>query len=291
MRFRQDLAIYTGSAAGITIAFVTCLDPWLNHIPVDPIGLTFKLIGVVAATAIAWYVIQKSRLLISKGIQIEVEKDRVKQAFSRYVSKDVAEEILKGELFPRIGERRQVTVLFSDIRGFTQMSETMPAEEVVILLNDYFSEMVEAVFAEGGTVDKYIGDGLMALFGAPVSQLDHADRATKAALRMRQGLSRINNRRMSQGKPPLKIGIGIHTGECIIGNIGAEQRLDYTAIGDTVNTASRIESLTKEYGVDIVLSSQTRALLGPQTETKILAPARVKGKTAPLEVYHLLATP
>src|SRR5262249_44212468 len=163
-----------------------------------------------------------------KGLQ---ERDRVKDVFGRYVARQAAEKILKGEV-PVDGEARTVSILFSDIRNFTGMSEQMTPQQVIAFLNDYFSEMVNAVCEQEG-----IGDGLMAEFGAMGDQPDHARRAVVAALRMKALVSKINGERTIAGKPPIAIGIGIHTDEVIVGNIGTKIRSEYTVIGDGVNAA------------------------------------------------------
>lgn len=265
-------------------------DAAFNRIPFDLISCVIVLTAVLISGAISVLVIRKSRELVLESVAQEQEKEQIKHAFSRYVSSEVAEEVLRGGISPSVGVRRQVTILFSDIRGFTSLSESMAPEAVVSLLNAYFSAMVDAIFSQGGTIDKYMGDGIMAVFGAPVPHADHAIRAVKAAEAMRKALQGINEARLAEGQPPIRIGIGLHTGECVIGNIGAEQRVEYTAIGDAVNTASRIEGLTKEFGVDILMSASTYVEVAAEVETAVMAPVSVKGKTAPLEVHQLIRT-
>jgi adenylate cyclase len=209
---------------------------------------------------------------------------------SRYISRPVAETVLREQdaAVPLgMGRRQRVTVMFTDIRGFTSMSERLPPEEVVAFLNAYFSRMVGAVFRYDGMLDKYIGDGMMAVFGAPIVHEDHALRAVKAAVRMRRELLVLNAELKARGKPPVAIGIGLHTGECVIGNIGTEQRLDYTAIGDTVNTASRVEGLTKEHGVDILLSADTLAEVRTRVLARPVPGVSLRGRSTPLDLYVL----
>ena len=161
-----------------------------------------------------------------------------------------------------------MTILFTDIRSFTTISETMDPQNLVGLLNEYFTEMVAIVMDEDGVVDKYIGDAIMAVFGAPVPKPDDAVNAVRAAVRMRRALRDLNERLVSRGLSPLRTGIGIHTGEVVAGNIGSERRMEYTVIGDAVNLASRLESSTKELGVNVLISEDTYAL------TKTLGRAR-----------------
>jgi class 3 adenylate cyclase len=250
------------------------------------IGVLVSL--AVGTTVTSYFQVAKARGLLSEAASIEFEAVRVRNALSRYVSAPVAEMVLRENLLETgEGRRERVTVLFSDIRGFTKLSETMPPESVVSLLNRYFSRMVRVVFLHEGMLDKYIGDGMMVIFGAPVQCDDHALHAVHAALEMRQELEKLNEELESQGQKPLSIGIGIHTGECVIGNIGTEQRLDYTAIGDTVNTTSRIEGLTKEYGVDILISAETFAEVQGKVEAAHLPQVAIRGRTASLDLFVL----
>jgi class 3 adenylate cyclase len=214
------------------------------------------------------------------------ERDRVKEIFGRYVTTQISEEVLKGEV--RLGgQRRRVTILLSDIRDFTSMSETMAPEEVVGFLNDYFSEMVEAVFEHGGVLDKFIGDGLLAVFGSLDEEPDHARRAVRAALRMRVLLAKLNGERSISGKLPIGIGIGIHTGEVIVGNIGSRRRLEYTVIGDGVNTCARVESLNKEFGTTILITEATYAEVDGEFECRLMPQTSLRGKTQPMRVYEV----
>ena len=189
------------------------------------------------------------------------ERVRVKSLFARYVHADVVRELVDGD--DRIelgGEEREITVLFSDIRGFTSMSEHVDPIELVAQLNEYFEAMVDVVAAEQGTVDKFLGDGMMAIFGAPARHDDHAARACRAATAMLERLDAVNRDRAARDLAPLRIGSGIHTGHAVVGNVGSPPfRVDFTAIGDTVNLAARIEAMTKELDAPIVVSDATRA--------------------------------
>jgi adenylate cyclase len=181
----------------------------------------------------------------------------------------------------------EVSILFSDIRDFTTISEKMDAHELVALLNEYFTEMVTIIIDEGGVVDKYIGDAIMAVFGAPVPGADDALHAVRAAVRMRAALETLNKRMEERGKPQFKTGIGIHTGTVVAGNIGSESRMEYTVIGDTVNLASRLEGKTKELGVGLVISEDTKERLEGKLVVRRLSEIHVKGREKPVVVYEV----
>ncbi|MFH1539140.1 MAG: adenylate/guanylate cyclase domain-containing protein [bacterium] len=217
------------------------------------------------------------------------ERDFVKDTFSRYVTKQVAEEILKDpdKIAPG-GKKREVTVLFSDIRGFTAYSEGHNPEEVISHLNEYLSAMVDVIFKYEGTLDKFIGDAIMAVFGSPLPHDDDPLRAVKTALEMQARLNELNEKWKKEEKLPLKIGIGVNTGEVIAGNIGDIRRMEYTVIGDNVNLASRIENLTKNYKCPIIISESTYEKVKNQVEVNKLEAATVEGKTHSVEIYELL---
>jgi class 3 adenylate cyclase len=214
------------------------------------------------------------------------ERDRIKEVFGRYVTTQISEEVLKGEVSLG-GRRRRVTILLSDIRNFTSMSESMTPEEVVGFLNDYFSEMVEAVFEHGGVLDKFIGDGLLAVFGSLDEEPDHARRGVRTALRMKVLLAKLNGERSIAGKAPIGIGIGIHTGDVIVGNIGSRRRLEYTVIGDGVNTCSRVEALNKEFGTTILITDDTHAEVADEFECRLMPEMSLRGKTKMLRVWEV----
>jgi adenylate cyclase len=215
------------------------------------------------------------------------EKEMIKRAFTRYVAREVVEEILKNpEKLALTGERREVTVLFCDVRGFTPMSERMNPEEVVLLLNDFYNLMIETTFKHDGTLDKFLGDAVMAVFGAPMAHPDHSARAIRTALAMQEGIGGLNERRAHEGKEPITVGIGVSAGEAVAGTVGTEDRMEYTVIGDSVNLAARLESNAKPG--QILISQRTYERVRDLVETRPLGRIRVKGKEEEVEVHEVL---
>lgn len=223
---------------------------------------------------------------IDKMVEGLRERDMVKSAFARYVSQQVMDSIIASGGAPVLhGDRRKITALFSDIRGFTTISETMKPEAVVEILNEYFKCMVDIVFRNKGTLDKFMGDGLMVVFGAPAEDPQQEEHAVRAAIEMQQALRRLCKKWEGEKKPAIQIGIGINTGYAIVGSIGSEERMEYTAIGDTVNTAARLESATKECGVDILISESTHAAVGHMVDATRIGSIHVKGRAEPVMTY------
>ncbi len=215
---------------------------------------------------------------------------RMKTTMYRYLTPGVAEQVMAlGEDSLMVSERKEVTILFSDIRGYTTLTENLGAAEVVSLLNKYFETMVEAVFNHEGTLDKFMGDALMAVFGAPLPlKENHAWMAVQSALDMRLRLAEFNRSRILGNHPLIRIGIGISSGEVVSGNIGSHKRMDYTVIGDGVNLSARLESATKEYGCDIILSEYTYNLCRDRILVRELDRIRVKGKNQAVSIYELI---
>ena len=215
------------------------------------------------------------------------EKDAIKRAFTRYVAREVVTEILKDpDKIVLTGERRDVTVLFCDVRGFTSISERLSPEEVVALLNAFYTLMIDTTFKYDGTLDKFLGDGVMAVFGAPIFHADHPLRALRTALAMQAGIRELSARRAAEGKPPLKIGIGVNAGTAVAGSVGTETRMEYTVIGDSVNLASRLESYAKPG--QILIAAHTYAIVKDAIHARSLGRLKVRGKEEELEVYEVI---
>ncbi|EDP74759.1 adenylate cyclase [Hydrogenivirga sp. 128-5-R1-1] len=227
-----------------------------------------------------------------EGLKIVTAEKNIRElrrAFSSYVSPQLLEIITRNPDRLKLGgERREITVLFSDIRGFTSLSEKMRPEELVNLLNEFLTPMTEIILSQGGTLDKYIGDAIMAIFNAPIDVDRHADRACNSALEMVKTLDGINHIFKENFGVTLDIGIGINTGEAVVGNMGSRQRFDYTAIGDTVNLASRLEGLNKVYGTRIIISESTQNSLSEDFLTRTLDVVVVKGRREAVRIYELM---
>ena len=216
------------------------------------------------------------------------ESQKLRKSFGKYVSKEIRDEILAGN--PSLdGEMKRATLLFSDLRNFTGLVEKNHPKHVVTIINQYFNEMTLAINEHKGLILQYVGDEILAAFGVPIGFEDHPEMAVKAALKMRNRLVLLNKTLEQDGFEPLAHGIGIHSGAVLAGNIGSKERMSYALIGDTVNSASRIEGLTKNYGCDIIISQTTYNLLTGSYNTKQLAPVKVKGKEDELIIYKLLS--
>ena len=284
------LALIVGASAAVGSAWVTGILAALVGTTATAAsvyafskGVWWPLVAPVSAVALT-FVGQLTWQYFVEGR----EKRQVKRLFSRYVPKDVYEQLLADPDRAALGgKRRTMTVLFSDVRGFTAMSEKASPEEVVGQLNEYFSRMVEVLFAHHGTLDKFVGDMVMGLFGAPLDDPDHAEHAVQTALAMTRALDALNQQWSAAGRPLLDIGIGISTGEMVAGNIGSSAIMSYTVIGDTVNLGARLESLNKEYGTRLIISEATRAALKGQYDIRPLGEVIVKGKSRPVAIYEV----
>jgi adenylate cyclase len=246
-----------------------------------------------------WIPVVYSSLALTVGavaitgyLHLTEERQRlsIKRAFERFVNPEVVERIAEDPAALRFGgEVRTLTVLFSDVRDFTTYTERHPPQEVVHVLREYFTRMVDQVLAHDGTLDKFIGDGLMAFFGAPLALPDHAERACRTALAMVAEVQQLQTKWLAEGREPFRIGIGINTGEMVVGNLGSEQLFAYTVVGDPVNLAARLESLNKEHHtqVPIIISETTYRAAGDILDVVRLGEVTVKGKTKPVMVYEL----
>jgi adenylate cyclase len=233
---------------------------------------------------------QTAQFIKNLDMAKKIETDAAtRERFQRLLSPDLAEMVVSGELnVEKGGENRVATVLFADIRGFTSMSENMEAADVLQMLNEYFEVMVEIAFDNEGTVDKFVGDEIMLLWGAPVGHDDDASRAVRAALDMQTALIEFNATRVAEGSLPIQIGIGVNTGDLVAGYIGSSRTMSYSVIGDTVNTAARLCSAAKER--EIIISENTYEAIKDEFNVRALDPIKVKGKAAELQVFSVLGT-
>ena len=249
----------------------------------------FNMMAPIVSIFLAW-LSTITYLVFTEG----KDKQRVKNMFSQYVSPAVLTQVAdnyEDQLQASVGKRENLSILFSDIRSFTDMSESLEAEQVVDLLNIYFSVMCDVVFKYNGTMDKFIGDAIMAFWGAPIRTEQHGLQSVSAAIEMMRELDGVNEKLLAKGYPEVAIGIGINTGEVILGNIGSERKLDYTVIGDGVNLASRLEGLTKQYGCPVIISEYTYEEIKHQIPCAIVDRVRVKGKQVPISIYWAMALP
>jgi adenylate cyclase len=216
------------------------------------------------------------------------EKEKIKRAFSSYVARQVVDEILKHpDDITFSGERRDVTVIFCDMRGFTSLTEKLPPEEVVAALNAFYSLMIELTIKNNGTINKFLGDAVMAIFGAPTAYPDHCLRAVETALAMQAGVAELSAQRIALGKEPISIGIGISAGEAVAGTVGTEDQMEYTVIGDKVNLAARLESNAKPG--QILVSESTFQQVADQVDGRCLGTVYVKGKEEAVVVFEILS--
>jgi adenylate cyclase len=226
---------------------------------------------------------------IYRYVTEEREKKKIRGAFQYYLTASVINEMLKDPTKLKLGgDKKDLSVLFSDIRGFTTISEKLTPEELVHLLNEYLTAMTDVVFKYEGMLDKYMGDAIMAVFGAPLDQPDHAKRACLTALHMLSELRGLQKKWQEEGKPVLNIGVGINSGDMVVGNMGSEMRFDYTVMGDMVNLGSRLEGINKEYGSNIIVSEFTYNTVRDSMCCRELDMVRVKGKKLPVKIYELL---
>jgi len=234
--------------------------------------------SLIAAVCVYWRE-QTVRVVRETSVE-QLRRERL----GRYFSPQVATLVAAGGVTSD-AERREVTVLFADLRDFTRLAEGLDPRQVVVLLNRFHSAMVEVVFAHGGTLDKYLGDGLMVYFGAPVAQPDQAARAVRCALGMQQTLATLNRQGGALASPSLRMGIGVHTGLAVVGDIGAESRREFTVIGDAVNVAARLEQLTKQFELPVLVSASTVAATDGVMPFRLVDRVNLRGRAEAVEVY------
>ncbi len=258
---------------------------WFVYFSFARWGLWLSCVIPAGTLVVNYAVITSFRMIFEEG-----EKRRIRKSFSQYLSPGVIALIEKDpqKYIRPGGETKDLTVMFSDIRGFTTLSEGLTADELVLLLNEYLGEMTEVLFRSLGTLDKYIGDAIMAFWGSPYPQTDHAYRACVCALEMVSTLEKLNARWQAEGRKQISIGVGLNTGPVNVGNMGSAKRLAWTVMGDNVNLASRLEGMTKEYRSRIVISEGTYREIANQFVCRDLDKIRVKGKHQPVTIYELL---
>lgn len=266
-------------ASGLFVAHIL-VSQWLfTHYRLW-VNMIYPLLGLVLIY---------TSLTIYHYITEERERKKIRGAFSYYVSSSVVNEMLKNpEKLKLGGDKRDLSVLFSDIRGFTTISEGLTPEALVHLLNEYLTVMTDIVFKYDGTLDKYMGDAVMAVYGAPLEQPDHPFRACRSALDMMAELKKLNEKWIREGKKPLDIGIGINTGAMMVGNMGSNQRFDYTVMGDAVNLGSRLEGANKNYQTNILISEFTYERVKNEFLCMEIDSVKVKGKTLPVRIFQLV---
>lgn len=292
----------------LLIVFLLCLVLTTLFVRVKPlIGLLYGIVTMLLYTLLAFYLYNKSGLILEifnplltifltwlgsvlyNYLIIEKEKKYVRNTFSRFVSAEVVNNILdSGDEIELGGELKDVAIFFSDIVGFTSISESLKPGEIVEMLNEYFTDMTDIIFKYDGTVNKYIGDAIMAIFGAPIDSENNSERALMVSLEMRDQLNILNIKRESEGKLPIKIGMGLHKGKVLVGNIGSTRQMEYTVIGDAVNVCSRIEGLTRNFNTDLLISDDLYHEVKHLIDVISCEPVEVKGKSEKIIVHKVI---
>ncbi len=277
LRYSTRLVIFANLLTGVIYLLLGIYYPGEVIIPRFFLVAYSLFMIIISSVVVAYNVASLIRLH-----QESVWKERLQ----RFLAPELVQALTRRpEILAQQTEHKVASVVFTDIRGFTALSERLSPEEVVQFLNLYLEEMTNAIMEHQGMVDKYIGDAVMGVFGVPLPNEHHAKLAVQAALSMKMRLAKLNESLAQQNLPQLGLGVGVHTGELVVGAIGAPQRLDYTVIGDSVNVASRIEGLTRKYDVDILISDATQALLSDDLPTKEIGTTTVKNRTKPVTLW------
>ena len=265
------------------LIFFAIVALWAEKAP--EMGTIVNIFYIILGVALSYITI-----FVFRYATVEKARRRIEKVFSTYVSKDVVAEIKSHpEMLHLGGEKRVMTAFFSDIAGFTTISEKISPEELVSLLNEYFEMMTEILFKYGGTLDKYEGDAIMAFWNAPTIQEDHAKRGCMTALEMQASLRKMRKKWAQEGKPAIRVRMGLNTGDMIVGNVGSKDRFDYTIMGDAVNLSSRLEGANKFYGTEIMITESTYQEIKNSFEVRELDLLKVKGKAKAVRVYELLS--
>lgn len=282
------LAYITATRKNLLVSLVSLVGIFVGYIFIVAIVYSFSYVlsllyplFIIVLTYFATYL---QRFFIER-----IATQKLRASFSQYVAKEVVDDLIKNpEKIKLGGQREKLTILFSDIRGFTTLSEKMKAEELADYLNEYLTEMTDVIMENNGVVDKFIGDAIMAFWGAPIKNEEQEVKAVETAIKMIEKLEKFNKKMKKKGQPEIAIGIGLNTGKVVVGNLGSHQRFDYTVIGDDVNLASRLEGLTKYYGVKILISEKTRQKLSDRFLIRYLDKVAVKGKKEGVELYQVV---
>jgi adenylate cyclase len=259
---------------------------WLSYYLFAAHGIWIVASLPVAALAASFGGIVCYRIFVE-----DWEKRNVRRAFTQYVPRKLISQVMQRSEPLRLGgEEKELTVLFSSVREFTAISESLSLSSLHEILNEYLSEMTDVVFKHGGTLDKFMGDGIMAFWGAPYPQADHAARACRAALEMQQSLPKLQSRWEAQGRPHIEIGVGINTGAVLVGNMGSRRRFNYTVVGASVNLAARLERITNTYGTHLIIGENTYEAVRNEMLARELDLIHVKGRPKPVRIFELLGT-
>jgi class 3 adenylate cyclase len=293
--FGQEIILFTALLYGIFIVVALRLNSQVEKSIVDPIQDMLGVMGKVRHGNFSKQIRVVSNdevgILADAGNEMIhglSERELIRDTFGKYVSPEVRDEILAGRI-PLNGKRMEATMLFCDLRNFTPFVEGNDAEEVIMSMRAYFTAMQKAIGKYGGLVLQYVGDEIEAVFGVPLPYRDHPDKAVLAALEMRTSLEELNKLRERDGKSIFRHGVGIHTGEVLAGNVGSDDRLSYSLIGNTVNLASRIQGLTKEFQCDILISEETQKKLSNLFLLERHAPHFIKGYSKPITLHEVMS--